>query len=48
MVEPELKNIKKIGHDLDHAIPNGLTDIIPDARRIWCAQHLQKRDKRNG
>ena len=21
-----------------------MTDIIPDARRIWCTQHLQKRD----
>ena len=44
MVEPELKNIKKIGHDLDQAIPNALIDIIPDARRIWCTQHLQERD----
>ena len=44
MFEPELKIIEKIGHDLDQAIPNGWADIIPDARRIWCTQHLPERD----
>ena len=44
MVEPELINIKKIGHDLDQAIPNGLTDIFVTAKKRWCMQHLQDRD----
>ena len=44
MVEPELINIKKVGHDLDQAIPNGLTDIFIRAKKLWCMQHLQERD----
>ena len=44
MVEPELFYIKKVGHDLDHAIPNGLTDVFKNAKKLWCTQHLQERD----
>ena len=44
MVEPELTNIKKIGHDLNQAIPNGLTDIFVTTKKRWCMQHFQDRD----
>ena len=45
MVDPELINIKEIGHDLDRAIPNGLTDVFKDAQKFWCTEHIQKRDR---
>eukprot|EP00112_Aurelia_sp_Birch-Aquarium-sp1_P021630 Seg5874.1 transcript_id=Seg5874.1/GoldUCD/mRNA.D3Y31 product="hypothetical protein" protein_id=Seg5874.1/GoldUCD/D3Y31 len=44
---PELLLIKKVGHDLDNAIGNGLTDILRNAERLYCTEHLQKADERH-
>ncbi len=43
----ELLLIKKVGHDLDNAIGNGLTDILRSAERLYCTEHLQKADERH-
>ena len=42
--KPELLKIKKIGHDLDKALSQGLCDVFNQAKRVWCTQHKQKRD----
>ena len=42
--KPELRGIKKIGHDLDKALSDGLSDIFHGAKRLWCTQHMQERD----
>ena len=42
--KPELLRIKKIGHDLDKALSQGLCDIFTDAKKLWCTQHMQERD----
>ena len=42
--KPELLGIKKIGHDLDKALSQGLCDIFTDAKKLWCTQHMQERD----
>ena len=39
--KPELLNIKKIGHDLDKALSQGLCDVFNEAKRVWCTQHTQ-------
>eukprot|EP00112_Aurelia_sp_Birch-Aquarium-sp1_P014208 Seg3052.3 transcript_id=Seg3052.3/GoldUCD/mRNA.D3Y31 product="hypothetical protein" protein_id=Seg3052.3/GoldUCD/D3Y31 len=44
MNTPSLIELKKIGHDLDVAIPNGLTDLFTTAKKLWCTQHMQERD----
>ena len=44
MQDPALRGIKKIGHDLDHAIPNGLCDILLGPDKLWCTQHMMERD----
>ena len=44
MQDPALRGIKKIGHDLDHAIPNGLCDILLGPEKLWCTQHMMERD----
>ena len=44
IAKPELLGLKKIGHDLDKAIANGMTDIFRDATNVWCTQHSQERD----
>lgn len=35
---------KKIGHDLDKAVGNGLGDVIQNAERLYCTWHIQNRD----
>ena len=42
--KPELQDIKKIGHDLDKALSDGLSDIFRGAKSLWCTQHMQERD----
>ena len=44
MQDSALRGIKKIGHDLDHAIPNGLCDILLSPEKLWCTQHMMERD----
>lgn len=44
IMKPELLKIKKIGHDLDKALSQGLCDIFNEAKRFWCTQHMQERD----
>ena len=44
MQNPALRGIKKIGHDLDHAIPNRLCDILLGPEKLWCTQHMMERD----
>ena len=44
MNTPSLIELKKIGHDLDVAIFNGLTDIFTNAKKLWCTQRMQERD----
>eukprot|EP00794_Sanderia_malayensis_P013682 gene13682-biopygen10980 len=44
--KPALLSIKKVGHDLDNAIGNGLTDILRDAEKLFCTEHMQKNDER--
>ena len=41
--KPELLRIKKIGHDLDKALSQGLCDIFTDAKKLWCTQHMTER-----
>jgi len=41
--KPELLGIKKIGHDLDKALSQGLCDIFTDAKKLWCTQHMTER-----
>lgn len=42
--KPELLKIKKIGHDLDKALSQGLCDVLNEVKRLWCTQHMQERD----
>ena len=42
--KPERLKIKKIGHDLDKALSQGLCDVFNEAKRVWCTQHTQERD----
>ena len=42
--KPELLKIKKIGHDLDKALSQGLCDVFNEAKRLWCTQHMQEHD----
>ena len=41
---PVLLQIKKIGHDLDEAVGGEVGDIMSNARRLYCTEHLQKAD----
>jgi hypothetical protein len=42
--KPELLGIKKVGHDMDKALSQGLCDVFRDAKKLWCTQHMQERD----
>ena len=42
--KPELLGIKKIGHDMDKALSQGLCDVFQNAKKLWCTQHMQDRD----
>ena len=44
IMKPELLKIKKIGHDLDKALSQGLCDVFNEAKRLWCTQHMQECD----
>ena len=44
--DPSLKQIKKVGHDLDENVGRGLSDIISDCERLYCTQHIQQADVR--
>ena len=35
---------KKIGHDLDKAIADDMTDIFKNADNVWCTQPSQESD----
>ena len=41
----KLKHLKKIGVDLESAIFNGFSNIIPTVSRLVCVHHLKKRDE---
>ena len=43
--DPAFRGIRKIGHDRDHAIPNGLCDILQVPEKLWCTKHMMERDK---
>lgn len=43
LIAPELRHIKKFGHDLDLAISGGIDNVL-NADHLWCTQHLQKAD----
>ena len=45
IAEPSLHGIKKVGHDLDNATAAGVRDILPQAKHLWCTQHMQSADK---
>ena len=45
--KPELLGIKKIGHDMDKALSQGLCDVFQNAKKLWCTQHMQERDVQN-
>ena len=42
---PKLKHLKKIGVDLESAIFNGFSNIIPTVSRLVCVHQLKKRDE---
>ena len=44
MQDPSRRSIRKIGHVRDHAIPNGLCDILVGPEKLWCTQHMMERD----
>ena len=44
IADPQLQQIRKVGHDLDSATSNGLIDLLPYASHLWCTQHLQTAD----
>lgn len=46
MINPDLKNIKKFGTDLDRALINGMRNVFEIADPLICVQHLQERDSR--
>ena len=46
MINPDIKNIKKFGTDLDHALINGMQNVFEIADPLICVQHLQERDSR--
>ena len=30
---------------LDRAVPNHLTDVFKDSQKVWCPEHMQKKDR---
>ena len=44
LANPELRFIKKVGHDLDKAISGGLNDVLFQSKHFWCTRHLQEAD----
>ena len=44
LASPELRHMKKFGHDLDVAICDGINNVFLGAEHLWCTQHLQKAD----
>ena len=42
---PEIRNLKKIGIDMEEAIFCGFKHHIPDEERLLCARHLSVRDE---
>ena len=42
---PNLLEIKKIGHDMDSATKNGFKDIFRKSESLICIQHVSARDK---
>ena len=39
----ELKDLRRVGHDLDKATALGFKDVFSNAEHAWCTQHLQGR-----
>ena len=44
-INPDVAEIKKVGHDLDPSIGSGLTDVFRKAKKLFCTEHLQKADQ---
>ena len=44
VAEPALLGIRKIGHDLDKALAQGMKDIFNQGSSLWCTQHIKNRD----
>ena len=42
---PDIADIKKVGHDLDPSIGSGLTDMFWNAKKLFCTEHLQRTDQ---
>ena len=42
---PEIRNLKKIGVDMEEAIFSGFKHHIPDVKRLLCVRHLSVRDE---
>ena len=39
----ELKDLRRVGHDLDKATALGFKDVFSNSEHTWCTQHLQER-----
>ena len=45
-INPDVADIKKVGHDLGPSIGSGLTDVFRNVKKLFCTEHLQKADQR--
>ena len=45
LINPDVADIQKVGHDLDPGIDSGLTDVFRNAKKLFCTEHLQKADQ---
>ena len=43
--DPTLRNLKKIGVDLESAIYNGFKKVFPTLYRLLCIRHISERDR---
>eukprot|EP00794_Sanderia_malayensis_P002387 gene2387-2747_t len=43
--DPGLRNLKKVGVDMEEAIFSGFKHHIPDLKRLLCVRHLSSRDE---
>lgn len=42
---PPIRNLKKIGLDMEDAIFNGVKVMFPNVEQLYCVRHLQQRDE---
>ena len=45
LANPRLANLKKIGVDMEEAIYNGLSSLLPNVEKLHCVRHLKQRDE---